>query len=70
MFVFIQVQEPAGNAVRDNKKNRGVNLLGMGKLLGSVTIARGGLFPNNHQTLMPIRLAKGRADIGFTSQEL
>ena len=32
MFVFIQVQEPAGNAVRDNKKNRGVNLLGMGEL--------------------------------------
>ncbi|KAF3962800.1 hypothetical protein CMV_012736 [Castanea mollissima] len=56
------VLELAGNAARDNKKNRIVprhiqlvvrNNEELSKLLGSVTITNGGVLPNIHQTLLP-----------------
>ncbi|KAJ6384419.1 hypothetical protein OIU78_027678 [Salix suchowensis] len=62
VFDFDQVLELAGNAARDNKKNRIVprhiqlavrNDEELSKLLGSVTIANGGVLPNIHQTLLP-----------------
>ena len=52
----------AGNAARDNKKTRIIprhiqlavrNDEELNKLLGSVTIASGGVLPNIHATLLP-----------------
>lgn len=74
----LQVLELAGNAARDNKKNRIVprhiqlavrNDEELSKLLGSVTIANGGVLPNIHQTLLPKKMGKGKGDIGSASQE-
>ena len=57
-FIVSQVLELAGNAARDNKKNRIVprhiqlavrNDEELSKLLGTVTIANGGVLPNIHQ---------------------
>ncbi|KAH7554449.1 hypothetical protein JRO89_XS12G0216600 [Xanthoceras sorbifolium] len=73
-----QVLELAGNVVRDNKKNRIVprhvqlavrNDEELSKLLGTVTIANGGVLPNIHQNLLPKKMGKGRDDIGSASQE-
>ncbi|KAL6324411.1 hypothetical protein AAG906_013015 [Vitis piasezkii] len=73
-----QVLELAGNAARDNKKNRIVprhiqlavrNDEELSKLLGSVTIANGGVLPNIHQTLLPKKTGKGKGEIGSASQE-
>ncbi|KAJ6762820.1 HISTONE H2A [Salix purpurea] len=78
VFDFDQVLELAGNAARDNKKNRIVprhiqlavrNDEELSKLLGSVTIANGGVLPNIHQTLLPKKTGKGKGDIGSASQE-
>ena len=75
---LFQVLELAGNAARDNKKNRIVprhiqlavrNDEELSKLLGSVTIANGGVLPNIHQTLLPKKTGKGKGDIGSASQE-
>ncbi|KAJ6762819.1 HISTONE H2A [Salix purpurea] len=73
------VLELAGNAARDNKKNRIIprhiqlavrNDEELGKLLGSVTIANGGVLPNINQNLLPKKTGKGRGgDIGSASQE-
>jgi histone H2A len=74
---FSQVLELAGNAARDNKKNRIVprhiqlavrNDEELSKLLGTVTIAAGGVMPNIHQTLLP-KKAGQKGDIGSASQE-
>ena len=60
----MQILELAGNAARDNKKNRVVprhiqlairNDEELSKLLGSVTIANGGVLPNIHGMLLPKR---------------
>ncbi|TXG65696.1 hypothetical protein EZV62_006971 [Acer yangbiense] len=73
-----KVLELAGNAARDNKKNRIVprhiqlavrNNEELSKLLGSVMIANGGVLPNIHQTLLPKKVGKGKGDIGSASQE-
>lgn len=70
--------ELAGNAARDNKKNRIVprhmqlavrNDDELSKLLGSVTIANGGVLPNIHQTLLSKTTVKRKGDIGSASQE-
>lgn len=77
MLRSYQVLELAGNAARDNKRNRIVprhiqlavrNDEELSKLLGTVTIANGGVLPNIHQTLLPKKMGKGRDDIG-ASQE-
>lgn len=73
-----QVLELAGNAARDNKKNRIVprhiqlavrNDEELSKLLGTVTIANGGVLPNIHQNLLPKKVGKGKGEIGSASQE-
>ena len=59
---FLQVLELAGNAARDNKKNRIIprhvllavrNDEELGKLLAGVTIAHGGVLPNINPVLLP-----------------
>jgi histone H2A len=58
----LQVLELAGNAARDNKKSRIVprhlllairNDQELGRLLGGVTIAHGGVLPNINPVLLP-----------------
>jgi histone H2A len=75
--MVLQVLELAGNAARDNKKNRIVprhiqlavrNDEELSKLLGTVTIAAGGVMPNIQQALLP-KKAGNKGDIGSASQE-
>ena len=75
----LQVLELAGNAARDNKKNRIVprhiqlavrNDEELSKLLGAVTIANGGVMPNIHQVLLPkTKGGPGKVDMNSASQE-
>jgi histone H2A len=76
-WMVLQVLELAGNAARDNKKNRIVprhiqlavrNDEELSKLLGTVTIAAGGVMPNIQQALLP-KKAGNKGDIGSASQE-
>ena len=69
----VQVLNLAGNATRDNKKNRIVprhiqlvvsNDVELSKILGSVNIANGGVLPNILQTLLPKKVGKGKGEIG------
>ncbi|XP_057964764.1 histone H2AX-like [Malania oleifera] len=77
-YLAAEVLELAGNAARDNKKTRIVprhiqlavrNDDEFSKLLGSVTIANGGVLPNIHQNLLPKKNGKGKGEIGSASQE-
>ncbi|KAI8878053.1 histone H2A [Backusella circina FSU 941] len=61
-YLAAEVLELAGNAARDNKrksiKPRHLQLAirndeELGKLLGNVTIAEGGVLPHIHETLLP-----------------
>ncbi|KAJ6668200.1 hypothetical protein lerEdw1_015577 [Lerista edwardsae] len=61
-YVCAEILELAGNAARDNKKSRIIprhvqlavrNDEELNKLLGSVTIAQGGVLPNIHAILLP-----------------
>ncbi|MCO5608510.1 hypothetical protein L7F22_062721 [Adiantum nelumboides] len=65
-YLAAEVLELAGKAARDNRKNRIVprhiqlavqNDEELSKLLGDVTIASGGVLPNIHSALLPIRKA-------------
>uniref|UniRef100_M8B0H3 Histone H2A n=1 Tax=Aegilops tauschii TaxID=37682 RepID=M8B0H3_AEGTA len=77
-YLAAETLELAGNAARDNKKNRIVprhiqlavrNDEELSRLLGSVTIAAGGGLPSIHTTLLPKKAGKGKGDIGSASQE-
>ncbi|KAI3986536.1 hypothetical protein MKX01_014074 [Papaver californicum] len=65
-YLAAEVLELAGNAARDNKKTRIVprhiqlavrNDEELSKLLGTVTIANGGVMPNIHTLLLPKKVA-------------
>ena len=65
-YLCAEILELAGNAARDNKKTRIVprhiqlavrNDEELNKLLGSVTIAAGGVLPNIHAVLLPKKSA-------------
>lgn len=66
-YLAAEVLELAGNAAKDNKKNRIIprhillavrNDDELGKLLMGVTIAHGGVLPSIHQVLLPKKTAE------------
>ncbi|KAE9603006.1 hypothetical protein Lal_00018375 [Lupinus albus] len=75
-YLAAEVLELAGNAARDNKKNRIIprhvllavrNDEELGKLLAGVTIAHGGVIPNINPVLLPKKT--GAAAGASTSKE-
>lgn len=61
-YLTAEILELSGNAARDNKKTRHINLAirndeELNKLLSGVTIANGGVLPNIHTVLLPKKKA-------------
>ncbi|XP_045830529.1 probable histone H2A.1 isoform X2 [Trifolium pratense] len=72
-YLAAEVLELAGNAARDNKKNRIIprhvllavrNDEELGKLLAGVTIAHGGVLPNINPILLPKKTDRSTAATG------
>ncbi|XP_022755744.1 histone H2A-like [Durio zibethinus] len=71
-YLAAEVLELAGNAARDNKKNRIIprhmllavrNDEELGKLLAGVTIAHGGVLPNINSVLLPKKTEKDTKEL-------
>jgi len=77
-YLAAEILELAGNASRDNKKQRIVprhiqlavrNDEELNKLLSDVTIANGGVLPNIHAHLLPKKTKDGKGE-SSASQEI
>lgn len=78
-YLTAEVLELAGNAARDNKKTRIIprhiqlavrNDEELNKLLGSVTISNGGVIPNIHPNLMPVKKINSGSKVQVSKDDI
>ncbi|KAG7448637.1 histone H2A [Guyanagaster necrorhizus] len=76
-YLAAEILELAGNAARDNKKQRIVprhlqlairNDEELNKLLGDVVISQGGVVPHIESQLLPTKSGKGRKEDGISQE--